>query len=295
MSLRHFALFALAAFASMSAVAPVDAGTNVAPGTGTLQAAIDVAGPGATLVLHDGVYAGPVVIDKALKLICVGPSQCKIDAQCSANVTLDIQEQKVLVKGTGKAAFIVQGGLVTQIRIAAIKVQLKHLGAVYGATPCGDEQNGIEITGSSSIVKLSDVSSAGYPGAGLLLNGLPGYTAISVKRFVGVEDGVGILIQNSGAASKPGGSRIKIDKAVLAYNQFGVLMANSDGVRITHSILRGDGVDPEVGIALDASSDFALIKNCTWVNPDMMSTAFMDAGMGTCGSKNAGLAVPSCN
>ena len=42
--------------------------TEVAPGPGTLQAALDAAAPGAVLRLASGVYPGPVVIDRPLTL-----------------------------------------------------------------------------------------------------------------------------------------------------------------------------------------------------------------------------------
>ncbi|MFQ5644349.1 MAG: hypothetical protein ACE5FQ_11720, partial [Thiogranum sp.] len=37
---------------------------TVLPGAGTLQRAIDQAGPGDRLLLHDGVYAGNIVMDR---------------------------------------------------------------------------------------------------------------------------------------------------------------------------------------------------------------------------------------
>ena len=81
------------------------------------------AAPGTTLLL-DGVYVGPVVIDKALRITCT--TNCGIDAACQADVAVDIVADGVLLRSERPAKqniveyrqIDVYRGKTTQIRIA---------------------------------------------------------------------------------------------------------------------------------------------------------------------------------
>lgn len=76
----------------------------VAPGTGTLAAAIAGAAPGDVLVLSDGAYLGPVTIDRTLTL--QGSDGAVIDGQGKGTVVTitadDVVIRGVTVTGSGK-------------------------------------------------------------------------------------------------------------------------------------------------------------------------------------------------
>lgn len=87
----------------------------VAPGTGSLAAAIAGATPGDVLVLADGVYAGPVVIDRSLTIS--GPRNAVVDGQGRGSV-MTISAADVTLTG-----FTVTGsGRVNQDLDAGVKI-----------------------------------------------------------------------------------------------------------------------------------------------------------------------------
>ena len=68
----------------------------VAPGTGSLQQAIDQAGPGDRLLLQEGVYAGSIVIDRPLQLL--GKPASIIDGEGVGRV-VTVAAPDVVVRG----------------------------------------------------------------------------------------------------------------------------------------------------------------------------------------------------
>ena len=97
----------IAVLLAVSATNARAAKTDVFPGNGTLQAAIDAASPGDTLILHSGpfsgTYSGPVVVDKdGLTLRIAGDfpvTGVQIDADCAAPIALDIAADGIRVLG----------------------------------------------------------------------------------------------------------------------------------------------------------------------------------------------------
>jgi nitrous oxidase accessory protein len=88
----------------------------VLPGAGTLQRAIDQAGPGDRLLLQDGVYAGAVVIDRPLELL-------------------------------GKVSSIIDGGGVGRvITVAAPDVVVRGVTVRNSGTSLATEDSGIFVT-----------------------------------------------------------------------------------------------------------------------------------------------------
>jgi len=87
------AVFALFFFSCMSAVA---ADIQVAPGKGTLQAAINSSSSGDTLLLGDGIYGGSINIHK--KLMLKGSRNSVIDGEGSSHV-ITITAPDVVIKG----------------------------------------------------------------------------------------------------------------------------------------------------------------------------------------------------
>ncbi|RKE83326.1 nitrous oxide reductase family maturation protein NosD [Rhizobium sp. AG855] len=88
---------------------------RVAPGTGSLAAAIAEAAPGDVLMLTDGAYLGPVVVDRAL--VVTGPRGAVVDGRGSGSV-ITITASDVALKG-----FTVTGsGRINQNLDAGVKI-----------------------------------------------------------------------------------------------------------------------------------------------------------------------------
>lgn len=273
------------------------AATQVPPGTGTLQAAIDAAAPGAVLLLPGGSYVGPVVVDKPLHLLCA--TNCFIDANCEAPVALDIASDRVLLRAMGKDSSIqVFRGTDTQIRIANhAKIDLRRaFGFKLSLNSCGTEQVGIEISGTSSKVKLRDALGVNNPHAGLLLSGLTSRPSVLVRTYSASENAAAIMVENSAVESKRGTSGITIDEATLVDNGVGIAVVGSDGLRVRKSLFVANAqmVNP-VGIALDAASDGAVVSKSRWEDRSGTGTSETDAGTGSCGFSNVGFGFASCH
>jgi len=85
----------------------------VAPGTGSLQRAIDEAAPGDHLLLQDGVYTGSVVIDRSLQLL--GRPASIIDGEGTGRVITvaapDVVVRGVTVKNSGTSLATEDSGI----------------------------------------------------------------------------------------------------------------------------------------------------------------------------------------
>lgn len=289
-------LFAL--LAAIGSSSPTSAATMVDPGVGTLQAAIDAAAPGDALLLGAGTYVGPVVIDKPLRITCVG--ECYIDANCEAPIALDIASDRVLVRSAAPDGVLqIHRGTHTQIRIANhSKVDLRsRVSAVkLFLNSCGTEQVGIEVSGTSSKVKLLGVRAFNHLGAGLLLSGLAPRPGVKVGSFVGTENAAGIAVENSAVGSKRGASGILIDDALLVDNDIGIRVAGSDGLRVKRTLIVANADHPGlVGITLDAGSNRNVVAKSDWNDRSGTGTSIVDAGTANCGLSNVGFTLASCN
>lgn len=291
---------AFSAFLLLALVSPTLAlaVTVVPPGTGTLQAAIDAATPGAVLLMTGGDYVGPVVVDKPLAIVCA--TTCMIDANCEAPVALDIASDRVVVRALGKTDSSIQAirGTDTQIRIANhSKVDLRRTyGFKLAFNSCGTEQVGIEVSGTSSKVRLREAVGPNNPRAGVLLSGLSAHSNVQVTRASTADNGVGVLVENCATGSARGKARITIDKSTFVDNAVGIAVVGSDGLRLAKNVFIANSqmVGP-VGITLDASSDGTVVSKSRWEDRSGTGTSETDAGTGNCGIGNEGFGLASCN
>jgi hypothetical protein len=279
--------------------ASVASATDVPAGVGTLQAAIDAASPGDDLVLTGGTYVGPVVVNKPLRLSCVSPLSCFLDANCEAPVALDIAADHVRVQSRGKIAnFSVLRGATTQIRIAdhrQVELRTRIVATVSEESPCGTEQTGIEVSGTSSNVKLVGTLSYDSPRAGILLSGLGLDARVQIKKCLGIDNGAGIAIEHSASGAKPGAAGIVIDHATLVANGIAVDVVDSDGIRIKRSTFRaGDASPPVTGVSFDGTSDGNRVVKCD-SDPAPQTLEFPDAGTNNCGQHNLNVALTPCS
>lgn len=277
---------------------PVWATTEVFPGAGTLQAAIAAASPGDQLLLHGGTYVGAVVVDKPLRLTCTGPTACAVDGNCEAPVAFDIAADHVLVRTVGNSTnFDVSRGTSTQIRIAnhqKVELRTRVNTFVPVQSPCGTEQNGIEVSGTSHHVKLTDTRGIFHPGAGLVLSGLGPKAQVQVRSYVGLDNGVGMSIIGCAPGAKAGGAGIVIDRTTISENDVGIQVVNSDGVRIKRSgISIGNHPAPVVGLSFDGTSDNNRVTQCE-SQPSFMGITHPNDGTGNCGHLNTYIDLPAC-
>ena len=86
---------------------------TVVPGAGSLQRAIDQAGPGDRLLLQDGVYAGSVIIDRPLELL--GKVSSIIDGEGEGRVITvaapDVVVRAVTVRNSGASLATEDSGI----------------------------------------------------------------------------------------------------------------------------------------------------------------------------------------
>src|SRR5262252_1722015 len=111
MTPAYGACIALGAVLAATVPASARAATiTVPPGDGTLEAAIDGAAGGDTLVLSSGPYAGAVVVSRPLRIVSDPASPATIDAGCEPTAALTIAADGVLIGGvtvTGGAYFVI--------------------------------------------------------------------------------------------------------------------------------------------------------------------------------------------
>ncbi len=275
----------------------------ISPGVGTLQAAIDAASGPTTIKMLPGVYMGAVTVNKPhLNLLAKG-GPVVIDGNCGAAVALDIAADNVRVKGAGRhGGCFVRGGAITQVRVANhSKVELRTVDpdpqGFLSGLECGTEQNGLEISGSSSKVTVTLGVSSNSPGAGILLSGIPVGGLVTMRKYGSQRNGIGLIIENSGKGAALGKSGIVLKGDSFEQNNTAqISLVNSDGV-----LIRAEGLqtlDSDTGVAgihLDMNSNANLIIDniCIDLNPGNGNSAYVDAGIGNCGTGN-NFSVPAC-
>jgi nitrous oxidase accessory protein len=136
---------------------PLAAGERtVAPGMGSLALAIAGAVPGDVLILTDGAYLGPVVIDRALSI--TGSREAVLDGQGSGSVVTitapDVELTGFTVTGSGRVNQNLDAGV--KIEQGADRVRIKNLlvtGNMHGIDVHGGRDTvvtGNEIIGTDS-------------------------------------------------------------------------------------------------------------------------------------------------
>jgi nitrous oxidase accessory protein NosD len=298
-----------AATAAVALVASVAGAATIVvpPGNGTLQAAIDAASPGDALKLV-GRYDGPVVIDKALRLLgprYVGPSM--IDGQCAASAAVTIAADKVTLRDI----HVIRGMFATIDIQNRDRVQLRDVYVTNDpglGRACPSVQYGLNVVASTR-VKVSTITNYDpndsivtqppdppadhqYEGATIYVRSIVPAGAVTVERAWLLENSMhGILVEDSA----PGG--VKVKKNILRHNDTGILLRNSDGVVVLRNSVAsyGDPMEVMVGIDVDATSDQnRLLGNDVSGYPTDVS----DAGTGNCwtGTTFTTGSVPtSCN
>jgi hypothetical protein len=287
---------------------------EVFPGNGTLQAAITAAPEGARLTLHPGVYNGAVVVPKRLTIECLHTASndggCLIDAQCAAAIAFDVAADKVNLKmskkkilGATGGPLVIARGTSTGIHIAGrniVKLSRVQVLNAYMGLPCGTEQEGIAISGTSYGIKVDESYFPAEALAGIHVSGLGLGSKLQIKRMqtsVGPNQ-TGLLIENSGAGALLGKSGISLAQSLIPMagpNATGVRLINTDGVKFLKNTTTREPA-PRIRLRrlfLDANSDRNLLLKNTWLDPEADETPYADSGTGNCGQGN-NFPVPPC-
>ena len=306
MSIRRSVRLALGALVIVSATSAPAATTHVYPAPGSLQAAIDAASAGDSLVLHGGTYDGPILVDKPLtfrhlRFDLFDP--VIIDAGCAAPVAFDIQASNVAVKGVSAfdRRFIVNNGTTTNIRVQnADHVQLMNTGSATDLlTTCGGG-TALEIANSTRVtVKAIGVGFCGdlSPDVGIDIHDidvLPKPARMKIKQFsiCANPTGTGVLVQNVAAGSPLGKSGIALTEGFAGNpgvflggpGAYGARLIAADGLLLSKNQLTGS----TDALLVDGSSD-----NSSFRSNDFIGDA-VDNGQGNCWKNNMGSgAVPT--
>lgn len=265
--------FLLSALALSLSARPAHAKTiHVVPGDGTLQAAIDAAAPGDTLVAT-GTYGGPVVINKTIKLIASKPDGIQLDAGCTAPVGLTISADHVSIKG---------GMHVTGATETAIVIHDAHnlkTGIISATNTCETAATGMDLTASTRVTMRGGILWY-FTTTALRIADLPMKAHV---KFTGYYEGfgpttTGLVVENVAPGADRKGADVKLSVLTVAGVTNGIVLTAADGVVIDHANVS----DSPMSVTIDAASDHNIIRRSE------ISAGVSDAGNDTCWKGNNG-------
>jgi len=266
-------LFAVA-LALLAVVVPTSSWAvviDVPPGAGTLQAAIDAASDGDTL-RGAGVYTGPVVVTKSLKIAAIKPGTIQIDAECLGPVGLTIAADGVKIKGP----MHVQGATTTAVFID--DTSKSNLQRVSATETCGTATTGIDIHESDHLI-LRGVDAYDFIDRAFRLEGAGPKASIRISVLHGSGSTTGFVLDDIADGVDRKGAGILIKTALFESGlQTGFALTAVDGVVIQKSIMSA----PATAVTVDAfSANNVFQKN-------QMGGAVVDLGSATCWKGNVG-------
>jgi hypothetical protein len=274
---RLLVLPAVGALIAWSVAAASAVTTHVPPGTGTLQAAIDAAAPGDTLVAA-GVYKGPVVIDKRLKIVVDKHDPLggiHIDAECAAAVGLTISADKVKTKG-GIGVF---GATTTGVVVDG--TTRSKFDIVSAVDTCETATTGMVVRHTSR-TSFRGGNVFYFNDTGIRIEDLAAKAQVKLRGYEVLPSPIGFAITNvaDGAGRKGAGLSIRVLVGYGVVN--GIVLTNADGVVVEKSNLTL-GVTG-TSVTIDAASANNLFRS------NSMGGPVSDAGIDTCWKGNLGYA-----
>jgi hypothetical protein len=267
---------------------------QVPEGVGTMQAAVDAAAPGDTLVLGAGnVYGGALAIAKSNLTIRtrgvlrgrppIGGFPAFIETGCTAAAALTITGSNVRLLGSVPFPIVVSGGTNTVVSVAgASGIRFDEVEALIG---CG-EHYGFDV-GTSTRVKMRSLESMQVPSTspagafvGIRLHDVAEPVAITNAQMGAPGFGlpaIGLVVEESGLTRRRAGSSgIKIQRSGF----------NAVSVQDSHALLF-DAVTAD-SIDIDALSSDNEFLRCS------SNSVITDGGTADCGKNNIGFTLPPC-
>jgi hypothetical protein len=273
--MRHLLVLPAVGALIASSVAAASAVTiHVPPGTGTLQAAIDAAAPGDTLVAG-GVYKGPVVIDKQLRIVFdkhdpVGGIQ--IDAECAAAVGLTISADKVKIE----AGIGVFGATTTGVVVDG--TTRSKFAIISAVDTCGTATTGMVVRNTNR-TSFRGGNVFDFNDTGIRIEDLAAKARVKFRGYEVLPSPIGFAITNvaDGAGRKGAGLSLRVLVGYGVAN--GIVLTNADGVVVE---LSGLNVwVPGTSVTIDAASANNLFRY------NSVGTV-SDTGIDTCSKGNQG-------
>jgi parallel beta-helix repeat protein len=230
--MRILAIVALLATSVHGAVITVN------PGPGAIQAAIDGASPGDTLLVMEGAYEESIVVDKRLKILCYSSAIVTLDAGCTASTAIKVEADDVVIAGLR-----VTGGTVYGVDIQNRDHIFVNNVVVTGT--CPGVLYGINVYQSTRI-KLLRNRTTNFADAGIYVGAIPVGGRVRMLDNISNGNVRGILLEDS-----PFGSRLIARRNVVDSNTDGIFLNNTAGASVTRSYLT---LNSGNGIWLNASS-----------------------------------------
>lgn len=242
---------------------------HVRPTTGTLQAAIDAASPGDTIRIHAGTYSETIQITKPLNLVGDGAADVMIDGGCGSQTAVEVISNRVVVRGV-----TVTGGTLYTLDIDESD-QVAVTDSIF-LESCGVGLYGVNVFHSTRI-RVNRNQASGYGDAGIYIGGTDPEAHVFVVKNTCSNNFRGITVEDV----LLGGESVILDSN-RAFNNTstGIILENSDGVRIRYNVLMNNA---DVGIHLDGSDDNRLIGN----RISGSSLDVLDTGLSNCWKQNS--------
>jgi parallel beta-helix repeat protein len=257
---------------------------------GELQAAIDRARGGDTLVIHEGHYRGSFVIEERLRLIgAKGEKRPLIDGGCRTRVTIAVRQAGVLLRrlhvvGADEGF----GPVPSEVDFSA--VESGRASDLLLRDTC-DAEYGVNIFGSEE-VDVIESRGRGFSDAAFYVGSISstGDGVLRVARNIGFASNRGLIVEDSaGGRIRVVGNRFNNNVAAGLGTPSGVWLHRSDGVLLRDNIVRDNG---RYGVHLDPGSDRnRLFDNVVLRNP---GGNFRDEGSDNCGAGNRPNPFPPC-
>jgi parallel beta-helix repeat protein len=264
---------------------------NVHPGNNAIQKAVNKAGNGDRIRVHDGTYREDVDVDKRLRITDAGDGRPTIDGRCTTDRVIDVIHGGVALRGL-------------RVKGARDEYTINMIGVPSGAVKdvvmretCGADDAALYgiNTYESGHLNLRGNDAKGFEDAGIYVGEISdtegGPLRVRANNTHG--NNVGVLIEDVFDVpevdvrvrnNRTNGNTLDSGLSAPA----GILIRRSDGVLVADNVANSNG---DYGIHVDDQSDDNVINN-----NDASSNGtsdFFDEGTNNCGAGNS-FAITPC-
>jgi parallel beta-helix repeat protein len=268
------------ALIAASVALPAGAGAatiNVNPGNNAIQRAVNRASNGDTLRIHDGRYKDDVSVDKRLTLTDAGDGRPVIDGQCDPLRVIDIDHNRVTLKGL-KVEGAREGGGTAAVNFIGIEkgtVDDLVVRDTCGGGPGSGAQYGVNVYQSEKL-SITDVNGKGFSDAAIYIGAITdtGNGELVVAESNTHGNNQGIIIEDTTPDAD-----VSVEDNHTEDNGRGIFVNNSQQVELSGNEI----VDNATGVEIDAQSEDNVFTDNVFTGN---GTDLVDNGTGNCGSGN---------